>query len=93
MANSPLAIIVLITLDMRGARSALEEVKTLKMMEQEMVVMQDIFTYVQEGIDESARARGCFTATGVRPSFMPKLEAAGIRLPANIFRQRIMLRD
>ena len=62
-------------------------------MEQEMVVMQDIFTYVQDGIDESGRARGCFMATGVRPSFMPKLEAAGIRLPANIFRQRIMLRD
>jgi len=62
-------------------------------MEQDTVAMQDIFLYVQEGIDENGRARGHFVATGVRPMFMPKLEAAGVRLPANIFRQRIMMRD
>ena len=62
-------------------------------MEQDTVVMQDVFLYVQEGIDENGRARGHFQATGVRPTFMPKLEAAGVRLPANIFRQRIMMRD
>jgi pilus assembly protein CpaF len=62
-------------------------------MEQDTVVMQDVFLYVQEGIDENGRARGHFTATGVRPTFMHKLEAAGIRLPASIFRQRVMMRD
>ncbi len=62
-------------------------------MEQDTVVMQDVFLYVQEGIDENGRARGHFTATGVRPAFMHKLEAAGIRLPASIFRQRVMMRD
>jgi pilus assembly protein CpaF len=29
----------------------------------------------------------------VRPAFMHKLESAGIRLPASIFRQRVMMRD
>jgi len=62
-------------------------------MEQDTVVMQDIYKYVQEGIDESGRARGRFEATGIRPSFMDRLEAAGVRLPASAFRQRIMLRD
>jgi pilus assembly protein CpaF len=62
-------------------------------MEQDTVVMQDIFRYVQEGIDETGRARGHFEATGVRPAFMSKLESAGVRLPASAFRQRTMLVD
>jgi len=62
-------------------------------MEQDTVVMQDIYRYHQEGIDETGRARGRFEATGIRPTFMSKLEAAGVRLPASAFRQRVMLPD
>jgi pilus assembly protein CpaF len=62
-------------------------------MEQDTVVMQDVYKYVQEGIDENGRARGRFEATGIRPAFMQKLEAAGVRLPASAFRQRVMLMD
>jgi pilus assembly protein CpaF len=61
-------------------------------MEQDTVVLQDIYRFVQDGIDENGRAAGYFEATGVRPSFMPRLEAAGIRLPASAFRQRVMMR-
>jgi pilus assembly protein CpaF len=61
-------------------------------MEQDTVVLQDIYRYVQDGVDESGKATGYFEATGVRPSFMSRLEAAGIRLPASAFRQRIMMR-
>ena len=62
-------------------------------MEQDTLVMQDIYKYVQEGIDDTGRARGHFEATGVRPTFMHKLEAAGVRLPASAFKQRNMLQD
>jgi pilus assembly protein CpaF len=62
-------------------------------MEQDTVVMQDIYRYIQEGIDETGKARGRFEASGIRPTFMDRLEAAGVRLPASAFRQRIMLRD
>jgi len=62
-------------------------------LEQETVVMQDIYRYVQTGVDETGRAIGRFEATGIRPSFMPRLEAAGVRLPASAFRQRVMLED
>jgi pilus assembly protein CpaF len=62
-------------------------------MEQDTVVMQDVYKYMQEGIDENGRARGRFEATGIRPAFMAKLEAAGVRLPASAFRQRVMLVD
>ncbi|GIX04561.1 MAG: secretion system protein TadA [Planctomycetaceae bacterium] len=57
-------------------------------MEQETIVMQDIFRFIQDGVDEHGKAYGHFEATGVRPSFMPRLEAAGVRLPANLFAHR-----
>ncbi len=61
-------------------------------LEQDTVVLQDIYRFVQEGVDENGKAHGYFEATGVRPSFMPRLEAAGVRLPASAFRERIMMR-
>jgi pilus assembly protein CpaF len=62
-------------------------------MEQDTIVMQDIFKFVQEGVDERGRASGHFVATGIRPTFMNRLEASGVRLPSSAFRERIMLRD
>jgi pilus assembly protein CpaF len=62
-------------------------------MEQDTVVMQDIYRYQQTGIDETGRARGHFESTGIRPTFMSKLESAGVRLPASAFKQRVMLTD
>jgi pilus assembly protein CpaF len=62
-------------------------------MEQDIIIMQDIFRYRQLGIDQNGRAFGQFEATGVRPTFMHRLEAAGIRLPANLFQERVLLRD
>lgn len=62
-------------------------------MEQDTIVTQDIYRYVQTGIDETGRARGRFESTGIRPTFMSKLESAGIRLPGSAFRQRVMLED
>ncbi|MEX0938307.1 MAG: CpaF family protein [Pirellulales bacterium] len=62
-------------------------------MEQDTIVMQDIYHYVQEGIDENGRAIGRFEASGIRPTFMTRLESAGVRLPSSAFRQRTMLQD
>ncbi len=60
-------------------------------MEQDTVILQDIYRYVQKGIGEDGKAFGHFECTGVRPSFMEKLEAAGVRLPASAFRERVMM--
>ena len=59
-------------------------------LEQETLIMQDIFRFHSDGIDEDGRAFGHFESTGVRPSFMQKLEAAGVRLPGNLFAQRVL---
>src|SRR5579883_1932084 len=62
-------------------------------MEQDMIIMQDVFRYRQLGIDQNGRAFGQFEATGVRPSFVQRLEASGIKLPSNLFQERVLLRD
>ena len=60
-------------------------------MEQDTIVMQDIYKFVQQGVNEQGKAFGQFICTGVRPSFMEKLESAGVRLPASAFRERVMM--
>lgn len=62
-------------------------------MEQEIITMQEVFRFKQLGIDQNGRAFGQFECTGVRPTFLPKLEAAGIKLPSNLFQERVLLRD
>jgi pilus assembly protein CpaF len=62
-------------------------------MEQDVIIMQDIFKYKQLGIDQNGRTYGQFEASGVRPSFVPRLEAAGIKLPSNLFQERVLMRD
>jgi pilus assembly protein CpaF len=62
-------------------------------MENDTIVMQDIFRFIQDGIDENGRAKGRFVCTGVRPKCMDHLEASGIKLPASIFRERVMMED
>ena len=62
-------------------------------MENDTIVMQDIFKFEKQGIDENGRAKGRFVCTGVRPKCMDKLEAMGIKLPASIFRERVMMED
>lgn len=62
-------------------------------MENDTIVMQDIFKFEKQGVDENGRAKGRFICTGVRPKCMDKLEAMGIKLPASIFRERVMMED
>lgn len=62
-------------------------------MENDTIIMQDIFKFVKEGVDENGRAKGKFLSTGVRPKCMDKLEQMGIKLPASIFRERVMMED
>ncbi len=62
-------------------------------MEQDMIIMQDIFRYKQLGVDQNGRAYGQFEATGVRPSFVHRLESSGLKLPTNLFQERVLLRD
>jgi pilus assembly protein CpaF len=54
-------------------------------LEGDMVILQDIFTFNQKGIDKSGKVIGKMTATGIRPKFYERLETSGIQIPAAIF--------
>ncbi|MEX2172669.1 MAG: CpaF family protein [Pirellulales bacterium] len=78
---------------MQGGARKVTHITEIVGMEQDTIVMQDIFRFNQDGVDENGRAVGHFMATGIRPTFMDRLESNGVRLPASTFRERIMMRD
>jgi pilus assembly protein CpaF len=78
---------------LQGGPRKVTSITEVMNMEQDMIIMQDIFRYKQLGIDQNGRAFGQFEATGVRPSFVTRLESAGIKLPSNLFQERVLLRD
>jgi pilus assembly protein CpaF len=78
---------------LQGGPRKVTSVTEVMSMEQDMIIMQDIFRYKQLGIDQNGRCYGQFEATGVRPSFVARLEASGIKLPSNLFQERVLLRD
>lgn len=76
---------------LQGGPRRVTHITEITGMEQDTVVMQDIYKFNQTGIGEDGRAKGHFECTGVRPSFMHRLESAGVRLPASTFRQRVIM--
>jgi pilus assembly protein CpaF len=60
-------------------------------MEGDTIIMQDIFRFHQTGVSAGGAAQGRFEATGIRPSFMPRLKSAGIELPSNMFEEKTLL--
>jgi pilus assembly protein CpaF len=78
---------------LQGGPRKITHITEIVGMEQDTIVMQDVYLFEQQGIDETGRAHGNFVSTGIRPSFMDRLEQAGVRLPASAFRQRVMLQD
>jgi len=69
---------------LRDGSRKIVSVSEVQGMEGDVIVMQDLFTFEQTGI-EDGRVLGRLRPTGIRPKFTPKLEAAGIFLPAGIF--------
>src|SRR5690242_14873119 len=78
---------------LQGGPRKLTSITEVMNMEQDIIIMQEVFRYRQLGIDQNGRAYGQFEATGVRPSFINRLEAKGVKLPSNMFAERILMRD
>ncbi|NLE38600.1 MAG: CpaF family protein, partial [Pirellulaceae bacterium] len=78
---------------LQGGPRKITSITEIVGMEQDTVVMQDIYRFDKLGMDEAGRAYGQFVATGIRPTFMNRLESSGVRLPASAFRERVMMED
>lgn len=62
-------------------------------MEGDVIILQDIFVYQQEGIDAEGKVVGRLVPTGVRPRFYERLETSGIHIPATVFIDSFDFRD
>ena len=54
-------------------------------MEENVISMQEIFTFVKKGIGPDGRVIGVFQPTHIRPRFLERLRVAGIVLPPALF--------
>ncbi len=56
-------------------------------METEVITLQDIFNFKQEGFDANARVQGRYVATGFVPKFYDDLQKRGLAVNMEIFRE------
>lgn len=54
-------------------------------MESDVITLQDLFCFNQQGIDEEGKILGNFRASGVVPKCLPALESRGNSLPISMF--------
>ena len=78
---------------LQGGPRKITSISEVLGMEGDVIIMQEIFRFKQLGIDQNGRCYGQFEASGVRPGFISRLEAAGIKLPTNLFQERVLMRD
>ena len=86
---SAVQIVVQASRQVGGARR-ITKISELTGLEGDNYAMQDLFTFKQTGLDDDRRAVGVFTATGLRPHCMERLEALGAGVSMDLFRRRLM---
>jgi pilus assembly protein CpaF len=63
---------------MRDGRRRITQVTEVVGLEGDVVVLQDLFRFEYDGENRDGTLRGQFVATGVRPSFLPRLKYFGL---------------
>jgi pilus assembly protein CpaF len=77
--------VVVQSLRLIDGKRKITSIQEITGMEGEVITMQEIFTFKQTGIGLSGEVEGYFQATGVRPKFMDRLHAFGVRLSDDMF--------
>jgi len=67
-----------------GSRKVLR-ITEVPRMEGAIVTLSDLFRFDQTGVGPKGQIQGTMEATGLRPVFTPRLEAAGFKLSGEIF--------
>ena len=69
---------------MKDGSRKITAVTEVQGMEGDVIVLQDVFTYEQTGM-ENGKIVGRLKPTGIRPKFISRFEQHGIYLPPNVF--------
>ncbi len=62
-------------------------------LEGEVVTMQDIFAFQQQGIDSTGKAYGQIVASGLRPTFLDRLAHSGCKISPSLFERQVLMSD
>jgi pilus assembly protein CpaF len=85
---SALTIVVQVTRLSDGTRKV-TSISEITGMEENVISMQEIFSFKRRGIGPDGRVVGVFQPTHIRPKFLEGLRVAGIFLPAGLFEQTL----
>ncbi len=54
-------------------------------MEQDLITMQDVFTFQRKGVGRDGKIVGTFQPSRIRPKFIEQIRTAGVALPSGLF--------
>jgi len=86
--SSAISIVVQVSRMSDGTRKVVD-ISEIVGLEENIISMQDIFTFVRKGIGPDGRVIGSFQPSGIRPKFLDQLRVAGILLPAELFERSV----
>jgi len=79
------AIDVIVHLErLRDGTRKVMQISEVTGMEEDVITMQDVFRFVRSGLDGQGRVVGRFTASGVRPRVLDRLEDLGLEMPTEM---------
>jgi pilus assembly protein CpaF len=71
-----------------GGKRKVTRVSEVVGMEGENLLLHDIFSFEQTGVDPTGTATGHFLCHGLRPKCAERIEARGMKLPADMFMRK-----
>ena len=81
---SAIAIIVQCSRMSDGSRKV-TAISEITGMDENVISMQDIFTFVRKGVGPDGKVVGTFMPSRIRPKFLEKIRVAGVLLPQEMF--------
>jgi len=76
-----------------GGSRKITTVTEVQGMEGDVITMQDIFKFEPLGANSEGKVYGQFVATGLRPSFLDRLNAHGARVDLGMFERKVLSTD
>ena len=71
------------------ARRKVVNISEITGMEENVISMQEIFSFNRKGIGPDGRVIGVFQPSRIRPKFLEQLRMSGIFLSPNLFEQTL----
>jgi pilus assembly protein CpaF len=81
---SAITIVLQLTRQSDGTRK-LVKMCEITGMEQDLITMQDVFSFQRKGVGRDGKILGTFQPSRIRPKFIEQIRAAGIALPSGLF--------